>query len=295
MLKTTLSLVTALFAAANLWGQDCESCRLESVGVATGQTVRLKVSARAPHSCAARLEFLDADGKPIGPSSHVTLQAGQSTALDVPSSAVLKAPAQRAEIQPQVVPDLDVAESACQADAEVISDKPSGGPREGLKVHGHWTIDVRNADGTLASHREFENSLQASGATTLVNSLARTQVIGLWSVALVGTLCPGVPCSLLETTETGGCTNCFLVLTVSNPTSGTNSGNLVLAASFLAPLTGNVSGVNTRVDVCSSGVLPANCNLNMGAFLTFTATALSPAVSVTSGQLVQVTVAISFS
>jgi hypothetical protein len=294
MLKT-LSVVIALFAAANLWGQDCESCRLEPVGVAAGQTVRLKVSARAPNSCAARLGFLDAGGKPIGPTSHVTLQAGQSTALDVPSSAVLKEHGQRAEIQPQVVPDPDVAESACQADAEVIGDKPSGGPREGVKVHGHWTIDVRNPDGTLASHREFENSLQSSGITTLVNSLARTQVMGLWTVVLVGTVCVDGNCSLNEPSEAVGCTECFLVLTVSAPTSGTNNGDLVLAGSFLAPLSGVVNSVNTRVDVCSSGVLPANCNANLGGFLTFTAKTLSSAVSVTSGQLVQVTVVISFS
>src|SRR6476660_2101480 len=43
----------------------------------------------------------------------------------------------------------------------------SGGPKEGIKVHGHWTIDVRNADGTLATHREFENALQISGAKVL--------------------------------------------------------------------------------------------------------------------------------
>jgi len=26
-------------------------------------------------------------------------------------------------------------------------------------VHGHWTIDVREPDGTLVSHNEFENAL----------------------------------------------------------------------------------------------------------------------------------------
>ena len=27
------------------------------------------------------------------------------------------------------------------------------GPREGVKVHGHWVINVKNPDGTLAQHR----------------------------------------------------------------------------------------------------------------------------------------------
>ncbi|HSP63214.1 MAG TPA: hypothetical protein VLQ90_09555, partial [Pyrinomonadaceae bacterium] len=42
-----------------------------------------------------------------------------------------------------------------------------GGQKEGIKVHGHWTIDVRNPDGTLVTHREFENDLQADGAIVL--------------------------------------------------------------------------------------------------------------------------------
>src|SRR5271163_1792477 len=36
---------------------------------------------------------------------------------------------------------------------------PSKGSQEGIKVHGHWTIEVRNPDGSLAKHVEFENSL----------------------------------------------------------------------------------------------------------------------------------------
>jgi len=34
----------------------------------------------------------------------------------------------------------------------------SGGKNEGIKVHGHWVIDVKNPDGSLAGHRDFENS-----------------------------------------------------------------------------------------------------------------------------------------
>jgi len=35
----------------------------------------------------------------------------------------------------------------------------SKGAQEGIKVHGHWTIDVRNTDGSLDKHVEFENNL----------------------------------------------------------------------------------------------------------------------------------------
>lgn len=33
------------------------------------------------------------------------------------------------------------------------------GEHEGITVHGHWTIEVKNPDGSLAKHVEFENSL----------------------------------------------------------------------------------------------------------------------------------------
>ena len=64
---------------------------------------------------------------------------------------------------------------------------PSGKPGEGIKVHGHWTIDVRNADGTLAWHNEFENALvPSSGAQALSALLTGTKTFGRWEVSLIG-------------------------------------------------------------------------------------------------------------
>jgi hypothetical protein len=37
--------------------------------------------------------------------------------------------------------------------------RPASGLKSGVKVHGYWKIDVKNPDGRLASHTEFENSL----------------------------------------------------------------------------------------------------------------------------------------
>src|SRR2546428_3795116 len=48
-----------------------------------------------------------------------------------------------------------------------------GGQVEGIKVHGHWTIDVRNPDGKLVMHREFENALTAHGGGALFQLLGR--------------------------------------------------------------------------------------------------------------------------
>src|SRR5207245_48179 len=58
--------------------------------------------------------------------------------------------------------------------------------RDGIHVHGWWTINVMNADGTVAVHREFENHLDGGGQQ-LVNVLARKESVGSWFVFLVGT------------------------------------------------------------------------------------------------------------
>src|ERR1039458_1875644 len=181
MLKI-LPIASAFLAATTLWGQ------LEPVGITVGQTVRLNVTARPANSCAAQL--------------------GQ--------------PGQRVEIQSRNVPGPGTAPSACKADIvaidnqkkapEVLNEaeepeakpnqaKPAGGTQEGIKVHGHWIIDVRNPDGALATHREFENSLQTTGAIALVNSLAHTSVTGLWAVQMNGALCGGGVYTLYESAE----------------------------------------------------------------------------------------------
>jgi hypothetical protein len=65
--------------------------------------------------------------------------------------------------------------------------------REGIKVHGHWAIDIRNPDGALVSHHEFENSLITgfngqtngpSGATLLSAWLSRRTQPGPWQIYL---------------------------------------------------------------------------------------------------------------
>jgi hypothetical protein len=299
MLKA-LHIVGALLAATTLWGQP------EPVSVTVGQTARLTVTARPPDTCAAQIGFLDNSGKPIGPSSHVSLQPGQSTTLDLPSNAVVK---ERVVIQARIVADQGIAASACQADVEVSEAKPSGGPREGIKVHGHWTIDVRNPDGTPASHRDFENSLEPAGAAGLVGSLSRASVTGLWLVALEGSG-GSSPCNnpstgfclMAEPTEAPGPFD-SRNLAVSVPTTGPNSGKIVLNGSLTASASGAIALVSTELDVCAVGVLPANCNLNnvlpSTAFTVFTAFIFAannqPSVPVVAGQLVQVTVVISFS
>jgi hypothetical protein len=63
---------------------------------------------------------------------------------------------------------------------------PARGQQEGIKVHGHWTIEVRNPNGTLVTHREFENALTPSGGLCLSFILTRNGTPGLWRIHLGG-------------------------------------------------------------------------------------------------------------
>ena len=76
------------------------------------------------------------------------LTPASSAFMSVPFSALLPGAAQ-AEAKPR----------ATAGEVEEESAKPSKPGGEGIKIHGHWVIDVRNPDGTLAAHRDFHNSL----------------------------------------------------------------------------------------------------------------------------------------
>ena len=62
------------------------------------------------------------------------------------------------------------------------SESPRGGPREGIKVHGRWTIDVKNADGSLVARHEFENALDSDGGVVLAkcSPVRRSLASGEW-------------------------------------------------------------------------------------------------------------------
>jgi len=97
-----------------------------------------------------------------------------------------------------VSPGAPVPAAAPSASTE----RPTGGNHEGITVHGHWAIDVKNPDGSLAKHVEFENSLDPGftvisgtvsvpvpgGAAYLAGALAGQALppAGNWIVVLEG-------------------------------------------------------------------------------------------------------------
>jgi hypothetical protein len=68
---------------------------------------------------------------------------------------------------------------------QMVASAPDS-PAEGISVHGHWTIEVKNPDGTLAERREFDNALQPGGKESLVKLLARQTSVGGWDIRLYG-------------------------------------------------------------------------------------------------------------
>ena len=186
----------------------------------------------------------------------------------------------------------------------------SGGPQEGIKVHGDWVIEVRNPDGGLAERREFKNSLLSQGSNVLALLLGRQASTGHWVVGLsnsvVGAPDPcdgfaGAPasCGIYEVLIAGG----GGVLVGYAPASSNLQltlfpGQIRLAGSVTATAAATLNEVSTFIGTCSSGTAPATpCQPVEGPTHPFSRTspnAFAP-VNVVAGQIIQVTVSFTFS
>ena len=181
----------------------------------------------------------------------------------------------------------------------------AGGPKEGIKVDGNWTIEIRNPDGKLAERREFKNALQYSGSITLGHFLQRTAKAGEWAIELgdVGNTVQNTPC-LSATQQPRACliyepgsqfsdanaTHAFKTLTISSAEFGEKT---VLTGTATAQRDGIIQTVRTILSRCpvdSQGVCQP-----VSASLSFTTKIVSPSMNIVAGQIIQVTVVISFS
>ena len=178
-----------------------------------------------------------------------------------------------------------------------------GGYREGIQVHGHWTIEVRDPDSGLVERREFENALSPNADTVLARILAGISTVGHWQLVIDSSVSGNGPCGqaclILESSAPGAGSNLFKTLTVTAPFVGTtNVGKLVFSGSATATNNGQVNVVRTVNAYCEPTLAPStNCaGATSGAFnnaITFAS--ISPAVSVSVGQQILVTVVIGFS
>jgi hypothetical protein len=169
----------------------------------------------------------------------------------------------------------------------------AGGQREGIKVHGHWTIEVRNPDGTLSARHEFENALVDTGAVNLARLLSRANAPGMWGVSLyspAGTpncMAIGIPCILSEHPGYGA------PLRAEVPSEGPNAGRLVLSGSFTSPTARTFIAVDRGFELCQPQSPGCSAGTLAGAFSRKDFSAPFP--SAEAGQIVQITVTFSFS
>ena len=177
---------------------------------------------------------------------------------------------------------------------------------EGITVHGHWQIDVHNEDGSLDRTVEFENALD-QGDTALTQLLSRQATPGEWQIYIDSEF--GTPKPCVDTVDTpvectirqiGGETSSHfpnLTVDASAGTSLTLSGHVTVGTAT------DIVIVGTTLITCASTLSPDDCLLaisdNVYPFtfkgaLDSTTDEFEP-VPVTAGQLVQVSVTLSFS
>ena len=146
------------------------------------------------------------------------------------------------------------------------------GPSDGIKVHGHWTIELTNPDGSVAGRHEFENALLNQGARVLATLLQGSAPRGFWVVQVGHT--SGGPCG-------PNATPCFLA-EPGSPIQGAllsvalmaNGEAVKLSGTAMAGLDGDIALVTTtqiiglQSFVFSQRTLPAPIHVVAGQSIT---------------------------
>lgn len=168
-------------------------------------------------------------------------------------------------------PSAGAAHTATQTPAQssAVKGQAPKGDHEGIKVHGHWTIEVRNPDGKLVSHTEFENSLAAnSGSVYLTEMLLGGNVVGGYEVLLSSDTTEQYgPCPLSSSQAE---TSCQLVGSLISPTPPNFTSDLLCGPA-------NSSTPITAAGPCFPlSITPATINIATGASgLLFSGTAVA--------------------
>ena len=137
----------------------------------------------------------------------------------------------------------------------------SNGLSTAINVHGDWSIDVINPDGTLAEHREFTN--QFVGQTELVNLLTGKMVAGGWRIALDSTLDNGTY-KLYQIVEEDDPQNLSSNLEKNLTILGGDS--LQLNGSFTGTVNYSIGVVSAYLGECEGNAAGVNCYKNFEQF-----------------------------
>jgi hypothetical protein len=222
--------------------------------------------------------------------------------------------------------------TATSESSSAKEDSHHGGQHEGITVHGHWSIEVHNPDGSLVRHVEFENSLDPGFSYTDSSGLVHFETGGAaylsavasgewsgpkpadWTIYLVGpsglskvltaTDAPCILACVVGGTSTGACSNgvsttpsisCNLSVTALGAAPGFTG--IQLSGSIAATQNGQIGTVLTLIAPLSCTSSFPNCALpaNPGASFTSSTNFPGAPISVIAGQTIAVTVNISFS
>ena len=188
------------------------------------------------------------------------------------------------------------------------ADTTAGGTSDGIGVHGAWSIDVYDRDGTLAASNRFTNDLEGGASTALARLLAGEASARGWRIDLLPVLDDGEwtesPCARETPIDSHLCTVSYGdvdALAVS-PVDNDDADHyvLVLRGSFEADQDGQINQVQTWFSSCPGDVSPIECESSgtwmAGIFSSTGDTSLSatPLATVNAGQTVQVEVEFSF-
>jgi len=172
------------------------------------------------------------------------------------------------------------------ASAEKNSASGAKGPQEGIIVHGHWTIEVRNPDGSTVRHVEFENGIDPGfsltfvdnsgdafgssvpGGTSLLNAMLSGQAApspNAWGIILAA---PGGLANALSTSTNAPCL-VNLNLNLANPDAGESNApasftvTAPTSACMLLPPPSNATSSNLLLisNPCTNNLPGISCNV----------------------------------
>jgi hypothetical protein len=220
---------------------------------------------------------------PTCPQSKPSQTDPAATPSNASASGTLPSVQASSDTAPAQISAMKTTQSLTQ-NSPAKSPAPKG-QHEGITVHGHWTIEVRNPDGKLVTRREFENALDSTTGGALLMALMLGQnSSGAWAIGLAptlnsiaGTLCnspytiaiglpPDLPvlqsCTLAQSGDQyfepcGEKDGCFQGLTVTTPTPTLQ--NVTLSGQLTAETSGTISTVFTMLMSCNPSVAPAAC------------------------------------
>jgi hypothetical protein len=111
--------VFMLALAIPSWAQSpANYTNFAMIGLVRGQTLQINIVAFPPEPCFATLGFQDVNGNPVGTTTSVSLQAGQSASLTLNGNSLTSVAGQREEVQPVVTPAVGVV-NQCNASVEI--------------------------------------------------------------------------------------------------------------------------------------------------------------------------------